>query len=155
MLERGIVKAIEGDRLIVTFKRSSACGSCKACGMLKDMSEVDVDVENTQGAAVGDRVCVEFSASNSLQSALIAYGIPFVMLLIGIFLGYQLQSWLFPSAEPDVVAALMGIALTALSFLIIRLFEPRMKKRNKNAFRLVSVEPGGQEGDGNDSGKDS
>lgn len=139
MLERGIVKAVEGERLIVTFKRTSACGKCNACGMLKDMSQVDVDVENTKGAKVGDQVCVEFSASNSLQSALIAYGIPFVMLLVGVFAGYSLQKWLFLGAEPDVVAAITGIVFTAISFLIIRLFEPRMKRRNKNAFRLVSV----------------
>ena len=50
MIEPGIVTKIEGQTAYVLFKRTSACGSCKACGMLKDMSEIIVDVPNSLGA---------------------------------------------------------------------------------------------------------
>lgn len=128
---------VEGSTAYVLFKRSSACGKCGACGMLKDMSEIEVDVENTLDAREDDRVSVEFSVGNALKASLIAYIFPLIMLIVGVFVGYNLA---IPGWLPDVSAAVFGLGLTALSYLVIRLFEPKLKKRLAGNFRMISVE---------------
>ena len=92
MIERGKVVRVEDGTAYVLFKRSSACGNCKACGMLKDMSEVIVDVPNTEHAQIGDRVTVAFSSGNALGSSAIAYIFPLIFLIIGVFVGYNISN---------------------------------------------------------------
>ena len=67
MIERGVVSRVEGETADVVFKRSSACGKCQACGRLKDMSEITVDVKNTLRAGPGDRVeiCLLYTSSSA------------------------------------------------------------------------------------------
>lgn len=139
MIEQGKVIKVEGDVAYVQFKRTSACGNCQACGMLKDMSEVTVDVKNTGGAKTGDTAVIEFSFKHSLKSSLLAYGFPLLMLFIGVFFGYYILIGWFPGAEPDVVAALSGLGFTICAFLAMHLIEPRIKKKMANTFKMVSV----------------
>lgn len=138
MVERGIVSRVEGDTAYVVFKRTSACGRCKACGMLRDMSEIEVDVPNSAGACPGDRVAVEFDAGNSLRSALLAYGVPLIFLIIGVALGYIISGAFFPGAPADMVAAVCAILFTGLGFLIIRLLDGRIRRRMQGVFRMIA-----------------
>ena len=144
MTERGVVSRVEGETAYVVFKRSSACGKCQACGMLKDMSEITVDVKNTLRAGPGDRVEIEFSSGNSLRSSLIAYGIPLLFLVIGVFLGYYISNTMQISMPGDILAALLGLGLTAAAFGILHILEPRFRRRLKNTFRMVAVEKSGE-----------
>ena len=138
MLESGSVVGFQGANARVLIKRTSACGKCTACGMLKNMSELIVDVPNVLGAREGDRVRVEFSERMSLVSTLIAYMIPLAMLFIGVFLGYYIGKGYFPTVNPEMIAACVGIAFTLLSFGIIKLMDPAIKKRIQ--FKMVSIE---------------
>ena len=87
MLERGEVVALEGGQARVRFRRSSACGNCQACGMLKDMSEIEIKLDNILHAEAGDLVTVEMSSRNLLKSSAIAYVFPLIFLIIGLILG--------------------------------------------------------------------
>ena len=138
MLERGEVVALEGGQARVRFRRSSACGNCQACGMLKDMSEIEIKLDNILHAEAGDLVTVEMSSRNLLKSSAIAYVFPLIFLIIGLILGYYISS-IF-SLNGELCAALGGIALTTVAFLVVRIAEPRLKKRLTVAFRMVAVE---------------
>jgi len=134
------VVQVEKDTAYVLFKRSSACGKCQACGMLKDMSEITVSVENTLRAQEGDQVALQFSDGQFFKSSLMAYIFPLIMLITGVFLGYYIHSAFNMNLPADILAAILGIGLTAMAFLAIRLLEPRFRKKLTGTFSMVSVE---------------
>ena len=68
----------------------------------------------------------------------LAYVFPLIFLIIGLILGYYISS-IF-SLNGELCAALGGIALTTVAFLVVRIAEPRLKKRLTVAFRMVAVE---------------
>ncbi len=137
MLEAGDVVKLSGETAYVRFKRGSACGKCSACGMLKDMSEHVIDVNNSVHAGVGDKVLVEFATKHGLASSAIAYIFPLIMLVLGVILGYIIGNAWF--SDPQVVAAIAGIVFTALAFFTIKLIEPILKRRVAGTFKLIKI----------------
>lgn len=137
MREYGTVVATENNTAKVVFKRSSACGHCTACGLLKDMSEIIIDVPNTLGAEEGDRVEIQFSTQTSFQSAAIAYAFPLIMLIIGGVVGYAISKPL--GWNPDVVAAIGCLLFTAVAFLVIKMMEPKFKKAFKSIYKMTNI----------------
>ena len=59
MTERGVVSKIKGNKATVQFERHSACDKCHMCAVTKDTMKVEVTLDNTLGANVGDFVEVE------------------------------------------------------------------------------------------------
>jgi len=103
------------------------------------MSEVTVEVKNVKDAKPGDQVAVEYSSRHILLSGAVAYVFPLCMLFIGVILGYAIVSRLFDAAKRDVVAALTGLALTAIAYGVIKLCNPLIERRLGNRFLMISV----------------
>lgn len=87
MTERGVVAKVKGKRATVRFDRRSACDSCHMCAVTKDGMKVEVVIENTLGANVGDFVEVEMGERFVLTAAVIVYIIPLVLVAAGIGAG--------------------------------------------------------------------
>lgn len=139
MLESGKVIKTDGGRATVMFKRTTACGKCHACGMLKDMSEIEIDVKNSLDAAPGDIVVLESQNDHILKFSLIGYGIPLLCMVIGICLGYYVFSGWFSGLNKEITAVISGVILTAVGYLIIKLCDPSIKKLTKDEFKMVDV----------------
>ena len=139
MRELGEVVAIEDGIAKVKFKRSSACGHCGACGILKDMSEIVIEVKNSLGASVGERVEVEFEESNSLKSAALAYLFPLIMLIMGVVLGYVIGSSGLLPIPTEIFAAILGIVFVIITWFILRLIDKKLKKRVASIYKMVQV----------------
>ena len=78
-----------------------------------------LELENTVGANVGDKVLVKIEPSN-LKISAILYGIPSAMFIIGLFLGY----FLFNS---EISGFLAGVLFLIFSILPIKNFAERCK----------------------------
>lgn len=138
MLEKAKVTAIQGNMAKIMVIRNEMCGSCQACGIGKG-EEVYMDVYNNVGAKEGDYVEVEMENSDFLSASLIMYGVPLLAFFIGIIIGY-LAYPIFGFGKPnEVFAAALGFAMTVVSYLLIRYFEPRIKenKRFKPVIKYV------------------
>lgn len=139
MIESGEVIEIEGSIAKIKFTRTSACGKCKICGFKEGDSEVVIETENTLGAKVQDRVEVSVAPGNVLKASAYAYIFPLVMLIIGLVLGYITGNAIKIFENPEIFAAICGIVLTAVSFIVIKITEPYIKKRIKNHFSMVAI----------------
>lgn len=125
MKEQALVIGIQGNQALVMIKRTSACGSCGACGMgTKD--ELRLMLPNNVNAKPGDTVLLDLSTGRGMNAALIAYGFPLLMLIVGAALGYMLPGWLGWSFSPDAAAGLGSLLLTLLSWGIIKVSEKRI-----------------------------
>lgn len=125
MTERGVVAKVKGKRATVRFDRRSACDSCHMCAVTKDGMKVEVVVENTLGANVGDFVEVEMGEKFVLTAAAIVYVIPLVLTGAGIGFGTLIS---------ELAQILMAFGGLIIGFVIAFLLD-RFVIRKKKGFR--------------------
>ena len=133
MLRTGKVVAATDGELEVCFERPEACASCGACGGLKEESLVKIPGD----VPVGRWIDVDMPEKQVLKASLLAYLIPLVMLLAGLALG----SALF---DREALWAITGILCMGLSWLILRLIDKNMRRREKWRPKIVTVHEEGE-----------
>lgn len=124
MTERGVVSKIKGNKATVQFDRHSACDKCHMCAVTKDTMKVEVVIENTLGANVGDFVEVEMGERYVLTAAAVVYVIPLVLIGVGIGLGTLLN---------ELAQVLLGLAGLIGGFVVAILLD-RLVIRKKKGF---------------------
>lgn len=127
MTERGVIAKIKGSRATVRFDRRSACDHCHMCAVTKDGMKVEVVVENTLNANVGDFVEVEMGERFVLAAAAIVYVIPLVLVGVGIGIG---------TVVSELAQILMAFGGLIIGFVIAFLLD-KFVIRKKKGFRPV------------------
>ncbi len=130
MVERGVVTKVKGKRATVSFDRRSACDSCHMCAVTKDGMKVEIVIENTLNANVGDFVTVEMGDKLVLTAAAIVYVIPLILVGAGIGIGTLLGEL------AQILLAVGGLVLGfVIAFLLDKFvirtrkgFSPQMKE---------------------------
>lgn len=138
MEEKGVVTDVTEDTMTVEFKRSSMCEKCGACERAQE--QMRIELRRQRGENVGDEVQVQLPEGTLLRAALLAYGLPLLLLLAGLFLGKQLPVWLDLPGNSDWYAMGLGLLFAAGSYALIRWTEPKRKKRGSYAPQVVQVE---------------
>lgn len=146
MKEYGIVVDIKGDDAMVKFVRTSACGRCRACGMLSTQNQIVVSIPNILGAAIGDRVAVNIVMRKALGASAIAYVFPLAMLGIGAFVGWLFSAVWQVFSGVDVTMALFALAFAILAFPLLRLASPLYNKKVANVYTMEEIRRSGEEG---------
>lgn len=125
MKEVGIVQRQVGKKAQVSIQRHAACGDCGACHVGKDKMTMEAMVYNEVGAEVGQLVEVEMQFANVMKASMIAYGIPLVMFILGAVAGFYVLNPLLGYGESPVLPFVTGLALTAISYGIIRALDKK------------------------------
>ena len=94
-------------------------------------------INNNLDAEVGDIVEFETNSKSVIKASFIAYIVPLIFLIIGMGLGYYINSTYMLMASSDALGAIFGLVFVAVSYLIIKMLEPKFKQ-NK-AFLPVMV----------------
>lgn len=132
MEETGVVKEIIGPKAVVTVQRQGGCDSCPGGSVCKLMgNEAEIEALNEAKAKVGDKVRIEFKQYAYLKGTIIIYGIPSIMLIIGAVIGKEYLSKLLPNMDPDIVSAMGGFGLFALSFLFMKFWSKQYEGKKE------------------------
>ncbi len=129
MEQHGLVVKISNETAVVRFVRSAACERCGACIHFGE-TEAEIEVINKIGAQVGDVVCVELNAKHFLEANVLAYILPLVLLLLGVFIG---------SRKSNSFGAVLGVAFAGAGYMVLRLLEPRFAAMTKFQPRIVGI----------------
>ena len=125
----GTVIAVEGPIAVIRFARSSMCAHCGAC-MTAGEHEMEARVPNALDAQIGDRVSVALSGKKIAGASLIAYLIPLVALLVGVFVG---------SIFSDIAAIVGGLCCCAAAYLILRLLDRRFARMQSFQPHMIAI----------------
>ncbi len=129
----GIITHIDGTKIQVQIVQLSACSSCHAKGACSasDMDEKLIDAETTDTTLkIGDQVQLIGESSMGLFAVLIAFIIPFLLILISLFI---LRSYTTNEALSGTIA--LGVLVPY--FIILSLFNKKLK--NKLKFTVEKV----------------
>ena len=144
MKEYGRVVTIEGSDAMIKFIRTSACGRCHACGMLSTQNEIVVNVPNTMGAEAGDRVAINIRMKKALGASAIAYVVPLVMLVLGVFVGWLLAGVWHVFKSTDVTMAICALIFAALAFPLMKVASPLYSRQITNVYTMIEVRKPGE-----------
>jgi len=129
----GIVTHIDGTKIQVQIVQLSACSSCHAKGACSasDKDEKFIDVETTDTTyKIGDQVQLIGESSMGLFAVLIAFIIPFLLILISLLI---LRSYTTNEALSGIIA--LGVLVPY--FIILSLFNKKLK--NKLRFTVQKI----------------
>ena len=120
----GIVENIQGSRVSVRIVQTSACAACGAKGYCSaaDSKEktVDVTCDAPASYSVGQQVYVVGESSMCLKAVLLAFVVPFLLLVTALFLLLQCM-------DSELYAALSALALLIPYYIILWLYRERLK----------------------------
>ena len=127
-----VVKDVDGQTVRVTIVQSSACSGCAARQMCNsaEAKEKDIDVVTPDAAAyrVGQEVVLEGRLSDGRRAAIIAYGLPLLLLLPVLFFAIRLSG-------SETVGALWALGSVVLYYICLYLFF-RKRLQSQFSFKL-------------------
>ncbi len=97
MIQKGIVKSVNGEFAVVEVMRTSACVGCsKQEGCIACKKKIQTTAYNPCGAKEGERVTLETSSATVLLYAVLVFVLPLVLtiatfIISGIF--FKAQHW--------------------------------------------------------------
>ncbi len=132
MEQIGVVTGINHDMAEMTIERMSACGEhCKGCTAGCEIKNHVIQVPNSLNAKVGDRVALMSESKLILKYLLLIYGVPFVGLVLGMFIGYGI----FGKAKEGLII-LTALACLGLGFLAVRLIDRKFPQRQEQVISM-------------------
>jgi len=121
----GIINHIEGSHIRVSIVQQSACSDCHAKGACTaaDMDEKYIDLESSDASfKIGDRVMLYGQSSTGLIAVLLAFVLPFLLILITLFiLRYYVAN--------EILSGAIALSVLIPYYIILSLFNKKMKAR--------------------------
>ena len=122
----GIVENIQGSHLSVRIVQTSACAACSAKGHCSSADSKDKIIDDIDTAAssyrVGEKVMVIGETSMGMMAVVLAFIIPFILLIFSLFLFMALM-------ENELYSALLSLAILIPYYFILWLNKTRLKQK--------------------------
>lgn len=122
----GVVEKVSEGRVTVRILQTSACAACKVAGHChaSEAKEklVDVSTSAATAYAVGQQVMVSTSQAVANRALLLGFGLPFVVLVVVLFVVLRLTG-------DEAVAALSGLGALAPYYLLLWLLRRQIGQR--------------------------
>ena len=122
----GIVENIQGSHLSVRIVQTSACAACSAKGHCSSADSKDkiIDIIDTAASSyrVGEKVMVIGETSMGMMAVVLAFIIPFILLIFSLFLFMAL-------IENELYSALLSLAILIPYYFILWLNKTRLKQK--------------------------
>ena len=123
-----IVGIIDEKTAKLKMQRHSACASCGKCTTTSEKKDIVVEVDNSIGAKLGDRVAVNMESMNILKAVGIAYIFPLIGLLIGTIGTYYVLQLIENTKNIEVISSTVGIIIMVISFFILRKNDSKLRE---------------------------
>ena len=123
-----IVGIIDEKTAKLKMQRHSACASCGKCTTTSEKKDIVVEVDNSIGAKLGDRVAVNMESMNVLKAVGIAYIFPLISLLIGTIGTYYVLQLIENTKNIEVISSTVGIIIMIISFFILRKNDSKLRE---------------------------
>lgn len=124
---RGIVENIKGSHVQVRIIQTSACAACSVKGHCNasESKEKLIDVFDTKASSyrIGEEVMLYGTTSMGMQAVFLAFGVPFVILLITLFVAMRL------TGGDELESALISLLALVPYYLIIYMYRSKLSKK--------------------------
>ncbi len=132
MQEYGVVLRTNGKLADVSIRQQSACAKCGKCQLAHESKDLTISAVNQAGATAGQVVCLEMGHRDVVTAGLLVYGLPLLMLFLGVIIG---QIWF-----GELGAAMTGFLALGITYGLIRWrLEPRLQANQRYSIVITHV----------------
>lgn len=118
----GFISKVADGRVKVSLFRPEACGSCQMKGYCGGDNDQREDFElSASGYELGDEVQLMMSTDTGLRAVVVAYIVPFFVLMISLITSLQL-------GLNEGIAALLSLLFTGLYFVTLKVMSGDLKQ---------------------------
>ncbi len=141
MQQRGFVSKSDEHLARIIIQRESACGhGCDSCGGgCSDGNSIILELENTLGVKKGEYVIVESKSSTILMTAFVAYIMPLILMIAGVFIGMKVFEYL-GYLNYETLGFFVGMVFLGLSYFILKHVDNKYFKGNDSLFEMVAID---------------
>lgn len=133
MLNKGIIKEINGDKIVVKLYKDTACSHCSECSGDRKYGK-DFEFVTDRKADIGDTVTFEIAAGKVIKAASIAYVFPAIAMIVGYFIASKLGF----SENQSIASSFIALGV---SFVCLFLYDKFIVKKQKNSeIDIISIE---------------
>ena len=133
MVNKGVIKKIDGNKITVKLYKDAACSHCSGCSGDRKYGK-DFEFTTDLPAQVGDTVTFEISAGKVIKAASIAYVFPAIAMILGYFVGSKLLKL---SENQSIISSFIGLFL---SFVFLFIYDRVVVKRRANSeIEIISI----------------
>lgn len=133
MLNKGVIKEINGDKIVVKLYKDTSCSHCSGCSGDGKYGK-DFEFTTDKKAEIGDTVTFEISAGKVIKAASIAYVFPAVAMILGYFIASKLGF----SENQSIASSFIALGI---SFVCLFLYDKFVVKKQKNSeIDIISIE---------------
>jgi sigma-E factor negative regulatory protein RseC len=121
----GLVSKIDEKFAYITIEQISACSACHARGAcsVSDVAEKTIEVPNAgSDVRVGERVKVVGSSSMGLFAVLLAFVVPFLLILASLLITRQLT-------DSEALSGTISLTVLIPYYLLLSLFNKKLKRK--------------------------
>ena len=121
----GVVLSTNGNMAHVEIVQTSACSACKARSMCmsSESQQKQMDVVMLEPLQAGDRVEVEVRERLAWRAVLLAYILPFVVMMAVIAILDYATNW------SEAITGTLSLCAIALYYLILSAFKHKLQKQ--------------------------
>ena len=134
MVNKGVIKKIDGNKITVKLYKDTACSHCSGCSGDSKYGK-DFEFVTDRKAEIGDTVTFEIAAGKVIKAASIAYIFPAVAMIGGYFFGNKLLQL---NENKSILSSFIGLLL---SFVVLFLYDRLVvRKRTNSEIEIISIE---------------
>lgn len=125
IVHSGVITGMDGNKIRIHIEQQSACRTChsRSVCMASDMKGKEVFVENDGGNyQIGETVELLGRTSTGLLAVLLAFVIPFLLILLSLIVLQRVVT-------SEAVSALISLSLLMPYYLILSLFNKKLDKK--------------------------
>ncbi len=132
MKQQGRVIRTQGREADVCITQLSACAKCGKCNLSHESRDLVISAVNVAQAQPGDFVILEMAHTSVFLAALIAYGLPLLVMFLGAFLGQAIGG--------ELLSAVLGFSGLGLGYILIRwVVDPRLKAQQNYEIKITTI----------------
>jgi len=127
----GVINEINSDRIQVLIIQQTACNECHASSVCTsaDKETKIIEVESSDpDFKIGDNVILFGKQSIGLQAVLLAFVIPFILVLVSLIIFHSFVS-------NEIISGVVSLLLLVPYYLILSFFNKRLKTKFKFEIR--------------------
>jgi len=131
----GVISSITGNLMEVLIVQQSACEECHAKGAcsISDKKEKLIEIQNfDSGYTVGDRVTVFGSQKIGMEAVLLAFVLPFMLVLVTLMIVGRFIS-------NEMIAGVTALLVLIPYYFCLSFFNKKLKTRFSFDIRKISI----------------
>lgn len=122
----GTVEHIDGTHVQVRIVQTSACSSCTAkayCHSSESKEKlIDIYDTDTSGLKTGDEVMIYGTTSMGMRAVVLAFGVPFLILIIALFITYSC------TGGNEILSGIIALLSITPYYIVLYLCKDKLKK---------------------------